>query len=259
MNSSPEPALQVNHLRVSFVEQDGSLEVLDDVTFSLQSSYFASLIGPSGGGKSTLLRALAGLVEPNAGEILYAGKSLKNAHPKIGMVFQNANLMPWRTVIENILLPLQLVGETNKEAHEKAQEMVMLVGLSGFEKKFPDELSGGMAQRVALARALIHDPDILLLDEPFASLDALTRERMGAELLRIWQNTRKTVLLVTHSISEAVFLSDRVLVLTGRPAKLCLDLQVTLPRPRSEHIRYTPEFNEITQKLRQQLDLVTML
>lgn len=259
MNSSPEPALQVNHLRVSFVEQDGSLEVLDDVSFSLQSSYFASFIGPSGGGKSTLLRALAGLVEPNAGEILYAGKSFKNAHPKIGMVFQNANLMPWRTVIENILLPLQLAGETNKEAHEKAQEMVMLVGLSGFEKKFPDELSGGMAQRVALARALIHDPDILLLDEPFASLDALTRERMGAELLRIWQNTRKTVLLVTHSISEAVFLSDRVLVLTGRPAKLCLDLQVTLPRPRSEHIRYTPEFNEITQKLRQQLDLVTML
>lgn len=253
MTISPEPALRVSKLRVSFVEADGSLEVLDDISFDLQPCSFVSLIGPSGGGKSTLLRVLAGLVPPNAGQIYYDGKPQASTQPKIGMVFQSANLMPWRTVLENITLPLQLSGTATPEARTKAMDMVHMVGLAGFEGKLPHELSGGMAQRVAIARALIHDPDILLLDEPFASLDALTRERMGSELLRIWQAARKTVLMVTHSISEAVFLSDRVLVLTQRPARLCLDLPIDLPRPRTEEMRYAIVCSVNNQRLRQQL------
>lgn len=253
MTTSPEPALRVSGLRVSFVEADGSLEVLDDISLDLQPCSFVSLIGPSGGGKSTLLRVLAGLVPPNAGQIYYEGKPQASIQPKIGMVFQNANLMPWRTVLENITLPLQLAGTPPQEARTKAMDMVLMVGLAGFEGKLPHELSGGMAQRVAIARALIHNPDILLLDEPFASLDALTRERMGSELLRIWQAARKTVLMVTHSIAEAVFLSDRVLVLTQRPARLSLDLPIALPRPRTEEMRYAAQYTAYNQRLRQQL------
>ena len=253
MTSSTEPALQVNNLRVSFIESDGSLEVLDDISFSLQPSSFVSLIGPSGGGKSTLLRVLSGLVTPTAGEIHFGTQTAENARPKIGMVFQKANLMPWRSVIENITLPLELAGVPLKDAREQAMQMVAMVGLEAFEKSLPHELSGGMAQRVAIARSLVHDPDILLLDEPFGQLDALTRERMGEELLRIWQTSRKTVLMVTHSIPEAIYLSDRVLVLTQRPARLCLDLLVDLPRPRSEEMRYTRHYTELAHRLRQEL------
>lgn len=258
MTTSPEPALQVSQLRVSFLEADGSLEVLDNISFELLPHSFVSLIGPSGGGKSTLLRVLGGLVPPNAGNIFFDGKPQASAHIKIGMVFQNANLMPWRTVLENIYLPLQLAGAPMQEARMKAMDMVHMVGLAGFEGKLPHELSGGMAQRVAIARALIHDPDILLLDEPFASLDALMRERMGTELLRIWQAARKTVLMVTHSISEAVFLSDRVLVLTQRPARLCLDLPIDLPRPRTEEMRYSIGCSVYNQRLRQQLSDISV-
>ena len=253
MTLSTEPALQVNNLRVSFIESDGSLEVLDDISFSLQPSSFVSMIGPSGGGKSTLLRVLTGLVTPTAGEIHFGTQTAENARPNIGMVFQKANLMPWRSVIENITLPLELAGVPLKDARVQAMQMVAMVGLETFEKSLPHELSGGMAQRVAIARSLVHDPDILLLDEPFGQLDALTRERMGEELLRIWQTSRKTVLMVTHSIPEAIYLSDRVLVLTQRPARLCLDLLVDLPRPRSEEMRYTRHYTELAHRLRQEL------
>ncbi len=166
------------------------------------------------------------------------------------MVFQKANLMPWRTVLDNILLPLEIQHVPQKEAMEKARAMLELVGLTGFESSLPRDLSGGMAQRVAIARALIHEPDLLLLDEPFGSLDALTRERMGNELTRIWQARRKTVIMVTHSISESLFLADRVLVLSHRPGRLCLDLSVNLPRPREEDIRYTPAFSNLARQVR---------
>src|SRR5512137_40845 len=159
--------------------------------------------------------------------------------------------MPWRTVRENITLPLELENMPAETARQKAQEMIELVGLDGFETSLPRDLSGGMAQRVALARALIHDPDILLLDEPFGSLDALTRERMWTELARIWQMRRKTVLMVTHSISEALFMADRVLVLTQRPGRIKLDLQVDLPRPRQEEMRYTPPFGALARRLKE--------
>src|SRR5512137_1560690 len=162
--------------------------------------------------------------------------------------------MPWRTVRENITLPLELENMPAETARQKAQEMIELVGLDGFETSLPRDLSGGMAQRVALARALIHDPDILLLDEPFGSLDALTRERMWTELSRIWQMRRKTVIMVTHSIGEALFLADRVLVLTARPGKIKLDVEVDLPRPRKDDIRYTPHFGKLARKLRQAIE-----
>jgi NitT/TauT family transport system ATP-binding protein len=166
------------------------------------------------------------------------------------MVFQQANLMPWRTVLENLTLPLELTGVDSGEAHRAAGEMMDLVGLHEFDDYWPRDLSGGMAQRVAIARALIHDPDLLLLDEPFGSLDALTRERMWTELSRIWQARQKTVVMVTHSISEALFLADRVLVLTQRPGKVKLELKVDLPRPRKDRMRYTPEFGKLARKLK---------
>jgi NitT/TauT family transport system ATP-binding protein len=204
------------------------------------------VLGPSGSGKTTLLRILAGLLPPTAGSVNFAG----GATPRIGFVFQQANLMPWRTVLQNILLPLEVENLPADAARAKAHEMVELVGLQGFEDSFPRDLSGGMAQRVALARALIHDPDILLLDEPFGSLDALTRERMWTELSRIWQVKQKTVLMVTHSIGESLFLADRVLVLTARPGKVKLDLKVDLPRPRLDDMRYTAHFGNLAKKLK---------
>ena len=166
------------------------------------------------------------------------------------MVFQQAHLMPWRTVMDNIKLPLELEGMDGTEARIKTQEMIELVGLNGFEDSWPRELSGGMAQRVGIARALIHDPDLLLLDEPFASLDAITRERMWMELSRIWQAKQKTVIMVTHSIGESLFLADRVLVLTARPGKVKLDLKVDLPRPRMDDMRYTAHFGNLAKKLK---------
>ncbi len=254
MTSLNNPMLLLKNLRLNFVESDGSLEVLDDVSFDIQPSSFVSVIGPSGGGKSTLLRVISGLVKPTSGEIIFNNADNVPFQPTIGMVFQKANLMPWRNVIQNIALPLELKSLAENERLHRSQQMLEMVGLHGFESALPHELSGGMAQRVAIARALVADPDMLLLDEPFGQLDALTRERMGNELLRIWQMTRKTVLLVTHSISEAVFLSDRVLVLTRRPGRISMDLAIDLPRPRDEQLRYSAPFLSLTQKLRNQLD-----
>ncbi len=218
---------------------------MDGVSLTVARQEFVSVLGPSGSGKTTLLRAIAGLLKPTRGSITF-----NDGQPCLGMVFQQANLMPWRTALENITLPLELQGVPAAQARERAQELIRLVGLEGFETSWPCHLSGGMAQRVALARALILDPDLLLLDEPFGSLDALTRERMGAELLNLWQSRRTTVLMVTHSISEALLLSDRVLVFTPRPGQVFLDLPVPLPRPRTEEVRYTAEFGSLSRNLR---------
>ena len=249
-NSPTHPALVVHHFSAVFADPGGSLHALQDLSFSVAPQEFVCVLGPSGCGKTTLLRALAGLLRPTGGEIEYQGHRLDGPQSGIGLVFQKANLMPWRNVLDNILLPLEILGTPRPAALEQVRQLVGLVGLQGFENSLPRQLSGGMAQRVALARALVQDPSLLLLDEPFGSLDALTRERMGAELLRIWQNRRKTVVMVTHSISEALLLADRVLVLTPRPGRLCLDLPVTLPRPRSEETRYLPEFSELSRQAR---------
>jgi len=248
--SLPDPVLVVRNLSTVFPNGNGGLQALDSISFAVSARQFVCVLGPSGSGKSTMLRILAGLLAPTAGEVIFRNQPLVGPHREMGLVFQKANLMPWRDVLQNILLPLQIQNVPVGIAAARAQVLVDLVGLQGFEHVLPRDLSGGMAQRVAIARALIHDPDILLLDEPFGGLDALTRERMGDELLRIWQVRRKTVLMVTHSISEALFLADRVLVLSPRPGRLRLDLAVDLPRPRDEDIRYTPAFGELARQVR---------
>jgi len=245
-----QPILQVRHLSIIFPDGNSGLKALDDISFAVNPEQFVCVLGPSGCGKTTLLRTLAGLLAPTNGEVIFENSPYTTPRPGVGMVFQKANLMPWRTVLENILLPLEIQHLPRQEAMERAQALVELVGLTGFESSLPRDLSGGMAQRVAIARALIHEPDLLLLDEPFGSLDALTRERMGSELTRIWQARRKTVIMVTHSISESLFLADRVLVLSPRPGQLRLDLTVEIPRPRVEDIRYTPAFSDLARQVR---------
>ena len=241
-----DPILVVRDLSVTFPDDSGGLDALDSISFSVPPQEFVCVLGPSGSGKSTLLRILAGLLPPTSGSFTFS-----TSRPRIGMVFQQANLMPWRTTIENVILPLELQGIPAAEARARAQDLINLVGLQGFESTWPRDLSGGMAQRVAIARALVHDPDILLLDEPFGSLDALTRERMWTELSRIWQARQKTVLMVTHSINESLFLADRVLVLTQRPGKIKLDLAVDLPRPRPDEILFTEHFGKLARQLKE--------
>jgi len=241
---SHTPILTIHNLSAVFPNENGGLHALNDISFDVQAREFVCVLGPSGSGKTTFLRILAGLIQPTSGSFTFG----HGEQPSIGMVFQQANLMPWRTVSENIQLPLEVKGAQDIPA--RAHEMIELVGLQGFEASLPRDLSGGMAQRVAIARALIHDPDLLLLDEPFGSLDALTRERMWTELSRIWQARQKTVIMVTHSINESLFLADRVIVLTQRPGTVKLDLEVDLPRPRKDDIRYTPHFGALARKLR---------
>ncbi|MDZ4158814.1 MAG: ABC transporter ATP-binding protein [Anaerolineaceae bacterium] len=249
--TDPTPVLEVRGLSVTFPsDSDGGLRAIDSLSFAVAAQQFVCVLGPSGSGKSTLLRVLAGLVKPSWGEVVYYPCGECGSEPRIALVFQQANLMPWRSVLDNITLPLELQGVPVTEARMRAKELIELTGLQGFESWWPRDLSGGMAQRVAICRALIQDPDLLLLDEPFGSLDALTRERMGGELLRIWQVRRKTVVMVTHSISEALLLSDRVLVFTQRPGRICLDLEVELPRPRHEEMRYAASFGEQSRRLR---------
>lgn len=243
---SHTPILSIRSLGAVFPNKNGGLHALEDVTFDVHPREFVCVLGPSGSGKTTLLRLVAGLLTPTAGQVAFARKQ----QPRIGVVFQQANLMAWRTVEQNIMLPLEVDGVGGQTALEKTREMIELVGLQGFEDSYPRDLSGGMAQRVAIARALIHDPDLLLLDEPFGSLDALTRERMWNELSRIWQAKQKTVVMVTHSINESLFLADRVLVLTQRPGTIKMDMEVDLPRPRKDDIRYTPHFGKLARKLR---------
>ena len=245
---SPETLLRIEDLSVTFPNGNGGLAALESVNLDVPECRFLAVLGPSGSGKSTLLRAIAGLVQPTSGRLLF--NTPEGNPPRIGLVFQQANLMPWRTVIENITLPLELQGQHPGYARDLACEFIELVGLDGFENNLPRSLSGGMAQRVALARALIMEPDLLLLDEPFGALDALTREHMGAELLRIWQNRETTVVMVTHSISEALLLADRIVVLTSRPGTVARVVDDPFPRPRTDQIRYSPEFVALSRDIR---------
>ena len=252
-SASQAAVIEVRDLEMVHADGNGGVEALNGVNLSVHAREFISLLGPSGSGKSTFLRIVAGLISPTSGTVEFGAPSAARMIPKISLVFQDANLMPWRNVQENIALPLILAGTPKAAALARAQDWIELVGLAGFEKSWPRELSGGMAQRVAMARALIQDPDLLLLDEPFGALDALTREKMAAELLRLWQDRRTTVLMVTHSISEALLLSDRVLVFSSRPGRIVLDLAVPLARPREEGVRYTPEFGELARTLKRSI------
>ena len=246
--------LVADNLQMTFDTEDSPLEALAEASFQIMPSEFVCLIGPSGCGKSTLLRILGGLVTPTQGRVFLDGQVLDQPQRRVGFVFQHDNLMPWRTALRNVTLPLEMQGYEKPKASRMACELLELVGLDEFHNALPRDLSGGMKQRVALARALVHDPDVLLLDEPFGALDAMTRERMNSELLRIWAAKRKTVVMVTHSIDEAIFLADRVLTMSPRPGRVTGDVAIDLPRPRSMESLYSERFIYLMRQLRETLN-----
>ena len=238
-----------------FFSADGGRTIaLDDVSLDIGPSEFVTLVGPSGCGKSTLLRILAGLIKPSAGQVHVGGQALTEPRERTGIVFQAATLLPWANVLENILFPVRVTGKPVTAALEAgARDLIKVAGLQGFETRSPRELSGGMQQRVAICRALLNDPDLLLMDEPFGALDALTREEMTLELLRIWAVRPKTVVFVTHSIPEAVLLADRVVVMSARPGRIADVLDIALPRPRRFAMAALPAFNAATERIREQI------
>ncbi len=251
-NESP-PFLEIHKVHAVFPGPNGNFSALEDVSLTVRQGEFVCLIGPSGCGKSTLLRIIAGLLTPTEGEIRLEGAPLTEPGRRVGLVFQQPTLLPWRTVADNVALPLELGDMAEPERKEKIRELLHTVGLKGFEAEYPHNLSGGMAQRAAIARAMAQNPEILLLDEPFGSLDALTRERMGVELLRIWQAYQRTVVMVTHSVEEAALLADRVVVLTPLPGCVLDVIDVTLPRPRKPSLLGDPALHAVAQRLRETL------
>ena len=226
------------------------MAALERISFSVDEGEFVAVVGPSGCGKSTLLKILSGLLAPTAGSASLRGTPIVGPRRDIGVVFQAPVLFPWRTVLDNVLLPIDVQGLGRDRFMGAAMDLLALVGLREFERRYPWELSGGMQQRVAITRALIHDPAMLLMDEPFGALDAMTREHMNIELQRIWTERKKTVFFITHSIPEAVFLADRVLVMTPRPGRIVDDLRIELARPRTLDLMTTPEFGEYTRHIR---------
>ncbi len=229
------------------------VKALEDIRLTVEEGQFLSIIGPSGCGKSTLLRIVAGLVRSSEGEVVFeveGGPHSELPGGDIGFVFQDSVLLPWKTVWDNVIFPLQVLGRASGQAEATIRELLELAGLRGFERAFPKELSGGMRQRVSIVRALAMDPRILLMDEPFGALDALTRDRLNIELLRMWDQRPKTILFVTHSIEEAVFLSDRVVVMSPRPGRIVEDLTIDLERPRAIEIRDDPAFRKYVAHLR---------
>jgi len=244
-----KPILVVEGIEKTYLGRDGVLRALRDISFEVGAGEFVTLLGPSGCGKTTLLRILGGLLEPATGKIYIHGHLLSKPRREVGFVFQAPSLLPWRTVLRNVTLPLEIKIQNGLSAKEKALELLELVGLLGFENAYPHELSVGMQQRVSIARALIHDPSILLLDEPFGSLDAITREQMNLELLRIWEASKKTVVMVTHNIQEAIFLADRVLIMSPRPGHIEAIVPLDLPRPRRPEMVYNQNFRTLFQKV----------
>jgi NitT/TauT family transport system ATP-binding protein len=232
-----------------------TLVAIEHYDLEVAEGQFVSVVGPSGCGKSTLLKLVAGLLRPSRGYVELRGTRVTGPQPDVGMVFQSPVLLKWRTVLRNVLLPIQILRRSPTEYEPKARALLQLAGLAEFADHYPWELSGGMQQRVALCRALIHDPSLLLMDEPFGALDEMTREEMNDSLLHIWAATRKTVLFVTHSIAEAVYLSDRVVVVSARPSRVVADLPIALPRPRTPGMRFTAAFNEYVRDVRQHLGL----
>lgn len=233
----------------------GQVLALDDISFQVEEGEFVTVVGPSGCGKSTLLKILAGILPRTSGEVTLRGQSVVGPRTDIGVVFQSPVLLPWRTILDNVIVPAQVQKRDITAHRERAIHLLNLVGLQGFEHHYPYELSGGMQQRVGIGRALVCDPALLLMDEPFGALDAMTRERMNLELLRIWRESEKTILFVTHSIPEAVLLADRVVVLTARPGRLAKVVEVNLPRPRTIEMITTDQFGEYASQLRQLLNV----
>ena len=240
-----KPFITIRNLKKIYPTQAGEVLAIQDVTFDVYRGEFITLVGPSGCGKTTLLKIISGLLTKTDGELIFSSEQDLGPRREVGMVFQKPVLLKWRSILDNVLLPVEILRLVRQSYVAKAMELLGLVGLTGFEKSYPNELSGGMQQRASISRALIHDPQLLLMDEPFGALDALTREKMNLEILRIWQETQKTILFVTHGIQEAVFLADRVIVLSARPARMVAAIDVNLPRPRTMELKAEKEFGKL--------------
>lgn len=251
---SDRDIISVKGLSLRYGRRSDGVLALSNIGFSVADGEFIAVVGPSGCGKSTLLKILAGLLPPSEGQADLKGTPIRGPRRDIGVVFQSPVLFPWRSVIGNVLLPADVQGLNPTEMRKRALDLIKMVGLSGFEDRYPRELSGGMQQRVGIVRALLHDPAILLMDEPFGALDAMTRESMNVELQRIWMERRKTVLFITHSTAEAVYLADRVIVMTARPGQIRDEFKVDLPRPRSLEVMNTEGFGAYVKRVRKALD-----
>jgi len=243
--------LRIEGVSKSYLTRDRQIiNALDSVSLSIDEGTFVSIVGPSGCGKTTLLKILSGLLPPSQGRILYKGSPISGPQHGVGLVFQSPVLLPWMNVLNNILLPIKILKLPVKQYRERARELLSMVHLKGFDNKYPSELSGGMQQRVAIARSLVHDPSLLLMDEPFGALDALTRDQMNVELQRIWMESRKSTVFITHSIPEAVFLSDVVLVMSARPGRVMEAIDVRFDRPRHLDVMGTAEFGDMVTHIR---------
>ena len=245
-----EPLIEVRGVGKTYAAQRAPVRALDDISFAVEAGQFVSLVGPSGCGKSTLLQILGGLIEPSDGAVVVDGRTVTQPMPdQIAMVFQDATLLPWKTALANVEFPLELRGISKSQRRDRARQLLDLVGLAEFDDRYPHELSGGMKQRVSIARGLVQDPKIILMDEPFGSLDEQTRIKMGQELLRIWQATGKTIFFITHSLSEALYLSDVVLVMSQRPGRIIDVMPVELPRPRTYEMMGSEAFGRARNRI----------
>jgi NitT/TauT family transport system ATP-binding protein len=249
-------AIEVRNLTKAYPTRGQPVQALADVSFTIADSEFVAIVGHSGCGKTTILKIIAGLVQASSGSVSVRGKQVDGPLSDVGMIFQNPVLLKWRTVFDNVMLPIEMLRLGVAANRGRALDLLAFAGLADFKDSYPHELSGGMQQRVAICRALVHDPSLLLMDEPFAALDLMTREDMNLELLRIWSQRRKTSLLVTHSISEAVFLADRVLVMTPRPGRVADSVEVTLPRPRAPETKVDPRFTALVQLIGRKIGLL---
>lgn len=251
MTNPAPPLIEISGVAKQFRSRSGTLlDALSSTSLAIHRKQFVCIVGPSGCGKTTLLRMIAGLETATSGAIKINDVPVRGPRRDIGLIFQSPVLLPWRSILKNVLVPAEVLGMNRASARSRAEQLLALVGLDGFADRYPDELSGGMRQRAAIARALMHDPEILLMDEPFGALDALTREAMNLELLRIWQASTKTVILVTHSIEEAVLLSDKVAVFSPRPGSIRDVIDVPIERPRSAATRSLPLFVQLAERLR---------
>lgn len=258
--ASPEAArsvIEIKGVSKTYRTQDGDVPSLRPIDFDIADGEFVVIVGPSGCGKTTLLKMIAGLLPPSTGEIRVEGRAITKPHGDVGIVFQTSMLLPWRSVMRNVMMPVEVKKLPREKFEARAKGLLKMVGLEGFENKYPWQLSGGMQQRASICRALVHDPKIVLMDEPFGALDAMTRERMNVELQRIQRETRKTVLLITHSIPEAVFLADRILVMSERPGTIAAVYDVPLPKPRTLDVLADPVFVELSQTIRRHFNATT--
>ena len=246
--------IEVQGLSKVYAGKHGPVEAVSDVSFAIQPGEFVSILGPSGCGKSTIMMMLGGLEPASDGYIIERGRQVVGPRTDIGLIFQDASLLPWLSVLDNVLFPIRILKQARRQYVERANELLAMTGLSAFAGHRPSQLSGGMRQRVAICRALVHDPQLLLMDEPFSALDAITRDEMNVALLDIWQKYRKTGVFITHSIREAVLLSDRVLVMSRRPSTVVCDLRMPFERPRDPRIVQSPEFTRVCAELREHIE-----